>query len=161
MSGNSWAANHCVQNCFSVPPINVKAKVVGSTWIALSWEQVPTSTVVVNQTVIISGRGATHNVTVDGSQSSVNVTELTSGVTYTLQVVAVAEDGQLSFPSVPVTSMTLFPCEWLNSPLREKLHEKQIIILSLQFLLVHQWTSRWIVLESHGWYSCGFRFLVR
>ena len=71
----------------------------------------PTSTVVVNQTVIISGNGTTHNVTVDGSQSNVNITELTSGVTYTLQVVAVAEDGQMSFPSVPVTSMTLFPCE--------------------------------------------------
>ena len=84
---------------------------VGSTWITLSWEQVPTSTVVVNQTVIISGGGITHNVTVDGSQSSLNVTELTSGVTYTLQVVAVADDGQMSFPSVAVTSMTLFPCE--------------------------------------------------
>ena len=103
--------NHFVQNCFSVPPINVEAKVVGFTWITLSWETVPTSTVVVNQTIIISGGGTTYNVTMDGSQSNINITELMSGVTYTLQVVAVAEDGQMSFPSVPVTSMTLFPCE--------------------------------------------------
>ena len=84
---------------------------MGSTWITLSWEQVPTSTVVVNQTVIISGGGTTHNVTVDGGQSILNVTELLSGVTYTLQVVAVAEDGQMSFPSVSITAMTFFSCE--------------------------------------------------
>ena len=52
-----------------------------------------------------------YNVTVDGSQSNLNVTDLPSGVMYTLQVVAVA-DGQMSFPSVAVTAMTFFPCKW-------------------------------------------------
>ena len=57
-----------------------------------------TSTVVLNQTVIVSGGGTTHNVTVDGGQSILNITDLMSGVVYTLQVVAVAEDGQRAFP---------------------------------------------------------------
>ena len=64
-----------------------------------------------NQTVIISGNGTTHNVTVDGSQSNLNVTDLKSGVAYTLQIVAVAEDGQMSIPSVSIMAMTLFPCK--------------------------------------------------
>ena len=103
--------NHYVKICSSVPPINVEAETVGSTWIILSWEQVLTSTVVLNQTVIVSGRGTTHNVTVDGGQSILNITDLMSGVVYTLQVVAVAEDGQRSIPSVAIMAMTLFPCK--------------------------------------------------
>ena len=56
-------------------------------------------------------RGTTHNVTVDGGQSILNITDLMSGVVYTLQVVAVAEDGQKSIPSVAIMAMTLFPCK--------------------------------------------------
>lgn len=84
---------------------------VGSTWIALSWEQVPTSTVVSNQTILISGGGSAVNLTVDGTHSYLNVTGLKSGILHSLQVLAVAEDGQMSFPSVAVTAMTLFPCK--------------------------------------------------
>ena len=125
----------------SVPPINVEAEIVGSTWIALSWEQVLTSTVVVNQTVIISGNGTTHNMTVDGSQSNLNVTELMSGLVYTLRIIAVAEDGEMSFPSVTIRVMTLFPCKSVA------VHDStsymvMYLLYYLQFLLVHLWTSR-------------------
>ena len=97
--------------CTLVPPINVEVKTVGSTWITLLWEQLLTSTLVSNQTIWIRGGGAVYNVTVDGSQNNVNVTDLLPGVMHTIQVIAVAEDGQMSFPSVAVIAMTLFPCK--------------------------------------------------
>ena len=53
------------------------------------------------------------NITVDASQSKLNITDLQSGVLYTLQVIAVAENGEMSFPSVAVTGMTIFPCKFL------------------------------------------------
>lgn len=91
-----------------VPPINVEIEAVGSTWIALSWEQLLTSTVVSNQTIIVRGGDRDYNVTVDKSQSNANVTNLPPGTMISLSVVAVAEDGQMSFPSVAATAMTLF-----------------------------------------------------
>ena len=91
---------------------------VGSTWIALSWEQVPTSTVVSNQTILVSGGGSAVNHTVDGSHSYLNITGLKSRILYSLQILAVAEDGQMSFPSVAVTAMTLFLCKWYTLSLR-------------------------------------------
>ena len=47
--------------------------------------------------------------TVEGSESRTNVTELEPATKYTLRVVAVAEDGQMSFPSVAVVAMTRLP----------------------------------------------------
>ena len=47
--------------------------------------------------------------TVDGKKASSNITDLHSGVMYTLNVVTVAEDGQMSFPSVSAAAMTQLP----------------------------------------------------
>ena len=85
---------------------------VDSTWIALSWEQVVTSIGISSQIITLSEAGTTRSVTVEGGQANSNVTNLTSGVVYTIQVVAVAGDGQRSFPSVAITAMTLFPCKY-------------------------------------------------
>ena len=79
----------------------------------LSWEQVPTLTAVSSQIVRVSGGGSVLNITVDATQSNLNVTDLQSGVLYALQVIAVAENGEMSFPSVAVTGMTIFPCKFL------------------------------------------------
>lgn len=88
----------------AVPPINVEVDTICSTRIALSWEQVQTST---NQTVIVSGGESRHNITVDGSQSSTNVTDLTPGAVFSITIVVTADDGRISFPSIAVTVMTL------------------------------------------------------
>ena len=90
-----------------VPPINVKIEAVCSTWIALCWEQVETSAAISNQTIIVSGGGSERNVTVESSRSSANVTGLLPGTVFSLRVVAVADDGRTSFPSIAVTETTL------------------------------------------------------
>ena len=92
----------------AVPPINIEVEAVGSTWIILSWEQVPTLTAVSSQIVRVNGGGSVLNISVDASQSNMNITDLQSGVLYALQVIAVAENGEMSFPSVAVTGMTIF-----------------------------------------------------
>lgn len=97
----------------AVPPINIEVEAVGSTWISLSWEQVPTLTAVSSQIIMANGGGSVLNITVDASQSKLNITDLQSGVLYALQVIAVAENGEMSFPSVAVTEMTIFPCKFL------------------------------------------------
>ena len=74
----------------------------------MSWEQLLTSTVVSNQSILVSGAGIERNVTVDGSESNTNVTDLPPGTMISLRIIAVAEDGQMSFPSVAVTAMTYF-----------------------------------------------------
>ena len=58
--------------------------------------------------MITVGRRGT-NVTVDGSESSMNVTGLLPGTEYTLRVVAVAVDGQISPPSSAITVSTTVP----------------------------------------------------
>jgi len=47
--------------------------------------------------------------TVDGSESSANVTGLLPGTEYTLRVVAVTMDGQISPPSVAIVVSTTVP----------------------------------------------------
>ena len=97
-----------------VPPINVAVVAVGSTWITLSWEQIITSAGISLQLVIVSGGPHLYNKTVDGMKAASNITGLHSGVMYTLQVISVAEDGQMSFPSVSAAAMTQLPCKYIS-----------------------------------------------
>ena len=78
-----------------------------STWITIVWEQVQTSTIISNQTVIVSSGGSRHNITVDGSQSSINLTDLTPATMFSVSIVVTADDGRISFPSTTLTVMTL------------------------------------------------------
>ena len=94
---------------YTAPPISLEINEVGASWITFSWQQLLTFTNVSNQIVIVSGGGREWNVTVEGSESNTNVTELEPATKYTLRVVAVAEDGQMSFPSVAVVAMTQLP----------------------------------------------------
>ena len=79
---------------------------VGSTWIVLSWQQ----DMHIDRYIImitVGGRGT--NTTVDGSESTTNVTGLLPGTEYTLRVVAVAVNGQISPPSVTIVVSTTVP----------------------------------------------------
>ena len=93
----------------------MQVEAAGSTWISLSWEQVLTSAGISSQIVILSLAATTHNVTVDGGQSNWNITDLLPGNIYTIQIVVVADDGQMSFPSVAITALTLYPCKVLTA----------------------------------------------
>ena len=84
-------------------------EVIGPTWLILSWEQVVTSSGVLFQLVLVSGGSADHNIIVDGERAKSNTTNLVSGVMYSMRVVTVAEDGQMSFPSVSAQAMTQLP----------------------------------------------------
>ena len=84
-------------------------EIIGPTWLILSSEQVVTSSGVLFQLVLVSGGSADHNITVDGERAKSNITHLDSGVMYSMRVVTVAEDGQMSFPSVSAQAMTQLP----------------------------------------------------
>ena len=90
-----------------MPPINVKEVEIGSTWIMFSWKQVPTSNPISTQVLIVSSGNSEQNITVDHNVSSTNITELLPGTVYTLRIVVIAVDEQMSFPSVPISAMTL------------------------------------------------------
>ena len=79
------------------------------TWIAISWFQQLSNTVVRGYIVIVEGPEA-GNISVEGSVRNVNITGLEFGV-YTLRVIAVGFDGQLSPPSPPLTANTAIPGE--------------------------------------------------
>ena len=99
---------------FTVPPINVEVEAVGSSWIILSWEQVVTSSGVRFQLVLVRGGGREYNVTVNSQRANSNITDLDSGTMYSMRIVTVAEDGQMSFPSLSALAMTQVTCKWLG-----------------------------------------------
>ena len=58
---------------------------------------------------MVVGSGVEHNVSVRGSQTSKNLTNLKSDTEYSLRVNAFAVDGQRSQLSVQITARTLLP----------------------------------------------------
>ena len=92
---------------FAVPPIDLQTVGVGSTWIEFTWEQLSTSHNVSNYVITVNGAGSREvNVTVESSASRANVTELEPTTEYTLTVIALTVDGQMSHPSIPLTILT-------------------------------------------------------
>ena len=81
----------------------------GHSWIVFSWQHDTTNLNVIRYIITISGGGRQANVTVDGSERSTNVTELHPGTEYMLRVIAVAEDGQSSPPSLTLLARTSIP----------------------------------------------------
>ena len=79
-------------------------------WIAISWYQNTPNAFITGYLVLVEGpQGVlTRNVSVDQNVSNVNITSLESG-TYTLRVIAVGIDGQLSLPSPSLTTTTTIP----------------------------------------------------
>lgn len=59
--------------------------------------------------VLVSGDDMEHNVTIGGAQMSTNVTGLQPGSEYTLRLVAVAMDGQMSPLSFALSATTALP----------------------------------------------------
>ena len=58
--------------------------------------------------VIVSGHGGL-NVTVDGNTTTVNVTSLQPDIEYSVSVIAIGPDEQISPPSVPIKQATTVP----------------------------------------------------
>ena len=69
---------------------------------------------VVRYIVKVSESSKEVNITVDGSESSANVTNLTPGTDYRLRITAVGKDGQTSPPSDVLATTTLFSGEMYN-----------------------------------------------
>lgn len=113
-----FTLNLCTVNCPTdeqpfeislppVPPIDLQTVGVGSTWIEFTWEQLSTSHNVSNYVITVNGAGSREvNVTVESSASRANVTELEPTTEYTLTVIALTVDGQMSHPSIPLTILT-------------------------------------------------------
>ena len=81
----------------------------GVSWIVLSWSLTPGDVLITAQIIFVSGGGIERNITLDGSGTSFNVTDLQSGTEYSFRVIAVASDGQTSLPSVFFTASTSEP----------------------------------------------------
>ena len=56
--------------------------------------------------VTVAGDDGEIRITVDGSETSVNVTALQPGTEYTLKVISVSVRGRMSPPSIPLTITT-------------------------------------------------------
>ena len=86
---------------------------VGSTWISISWEQVPTSAGISSQIVTFSQETLQLEIStaVAGGQVNFNATDLLPATMYRIQVETVADNGQSSFPSVAISAMTLYLCK--------------------------------------------------
>ena len=63
------------------------------------------------QLVLVRGGGTEYNVTVDSQRANSNITNLDPGIMYTMRVVTVGNDGQMSFPSLSALAMTQISCK--------------------------------------------------
>ena len=69
---------------------------------------------VVRYIVTVSESVKEVNITVDGSESSANVTNLTPGTDYWIRITALGKDGQTSPPSDVLATTTLISGEMYN-----------------------------------------------
>ena len=81
------------------------AESVGATWIVISWDST-LSVGIVTYIVNATGDSGGVSVMVDGSDTQVNVTGLQPGTEYTLTVVSVSVNEEVSPPSDPLIAMT-------------------------------------------------------
>ena len=97
---------------FVVPPSapeDLLLQGFGNTWIAFSWFfQFHIETKIIFH-IAVHGGGIELDITVDGDETTVNVTDLLPGTEYEFRVTAMASDGQISPPSTPLITTTAFP----------------------------------------------------
>ena len=97
---------------YAAPPTprNVVVDAFGVSWIAISWYQDTPNAFITGYLVLVEGpQGVqTRNVSVDQNVLNVNITSLELGM-YTFRVIAVGIDGQLSLPSLSLTTTTAIP----------------------------------------------------
>ena len=97
--------NLCLKIVVSQPE-DLVLESAGVSWIVLSWSLTPGDVLITAQVIFVSGGGIERNITLDGSGTSFNVTDLQPGTEYSFRVIAVASDGQTSAPSVFLTAST-------------------------------------------------------
>ena len=89
------------------PPENVVSANVGVTWISISWDSPSVDINIVSYIVTTASDSDEVTITVNGSETEVNVTGLQPATEHTLTVISVSEHGQMSVPSAPLIVMTL------------------------------------------------------
>ena len=87
-------------------PVNLSLDSFGESWVAFLWFQIPSEIDIVSQIVSVSGGGMEWNITIDGDQSTVNVTDLLPEIEYEFRITAVASDGQMSSQSAALVATT-------------------------------------------------------
>ena len=101
--------NNCVSAVPPSAPEDLFLEGFGATWIAFSWFfQIPIEIKIIFH-ILVSRGGMEWDITVDGDDTTVNVTDLLPGTEYVFRVTALASDGQLSPPSTPLITTTAFP----------------------------------------------------
>ena len=89
--------------------MNLTLDSFGESWVAFLWFQIPSEIDITSQIVSVSGGGIEWEVTIDGDQTTVNVTDLLPGTEYGFKVIAVASDGQMSPQSIALLATTRSP----------------------------------------------------
>ena len=87
-------------------PVNLTLDSFGESWVAFLWLQTPSEIDIASQRVSVSGGGLEWDITIDGDQSTVNVTDLLPGTEYEFRITAVASDGQMSPQSIALIATT-------------------------------------------------------
>ena len=106
----TYHSNNCVSAVPPSAPEDLFLEGFGTTWIAFSWFFQIRIEIKIIFHILVSGGGMEWDITVDGDDTTVNVTDLLPGTEYVFRVTAMASDGQLSPPSTPLITTTAFPC---------------------------------------------------
>ena len=88
-------------------PEDLEVESVGESWIVFSWSLFTGEVPITEQIILVSGGGTRRNITLEGSETSFNVTGLQSGTEYSFSVIAVDSAGQTSLPSAPLNVTTI------------------------------------------------------
>ena len=109
------APPYCPSLCILTVPPNAPKDLTlesfGDSWITLSWFQIPSEIEIIQQIVLVRGGGIEWNITLQGDENTVNVTDLLHGNEYIFRIIAMAIDRQLSLPSDPLITNTAFKSE--------------------------------------------------
>ena len=87
-------------------PVNLTLDSFGKSWVAFLWFQIPSEIVIESHIISVSGGGMEWDITIDGDQSTLNVTDLLPGTEYEFRITAVASDGQTSPQSTALVVTT-------------------------------------------------------
>ena len=101
--------NKCFHFISAVPPsapVNLTLDSFGKSWVAFLWLQIPSEIDIESHIISVSGGGLEWDITIDGDQSTLNVTDLLPGTEYEFRITTVASDGQTSPQSTALVVTT-------------------------------------------------------
>ena len=87
-------------------PVNLTLDSFGESWVAFLWFQILNEIDIESHIISVRGGGLEWDITIDGDQLTLNVTDLLPGTEYEFRIASVASDGQTSLQSTALVVTT-------------------------------------------------------